>query len=213
QARVDLEVHRGDAVVGGRRDPAELLAGRGPDVAPLRDRRAEVGVRAVQPGEDRHADAGVAKRERGGYLECGERVGSGLEGRAGDGQHLVPIRLGLEGEHRARGSGDRGERGEVVAECRQMYAEFAHRASLRMRWPSPAVTASGVRSVQAAHSRAVGAPSAGSPKTTTSAPACTSASPRSITNWSIAMRPTSGYRSPSMARCARLEPRRGIPSA
>src|SRR5690606_33779608 len=141
-------------------------------------------------------------------LQYGERVRARLECGTGHLEHAVTVGVGLHREHRAGGRGDRGEGGDVVPEGVQVDAQLAHRASRWMRWPSPAVSASGARSPHAAHSCALGSPRAGSPKTTTSAPGACVSEPRSITSWSMAMRPTSGYRTPSMESAARFEPRR-----
>ena len=185
QPGIDLEVQTGPPLgTGHGGDRLDLPACRHPEVDTGGDRGRVVGVRPEQPGEEGHRDAGIAQGQSRGHLEHRERIRSGVERGPGQRHEPVPVGVGLDGEHRARGCDQLSERRDVVTEGGEidLEARLAHAMTLSTRQPRLAVSVSAGRSACSAHSTAVGCPCAASPKITASSPTDGRWSPQSTTS-------------------------------
>ena len=100
QSGVDLQVDacRTFLFAGRRNNPLQLPAGA-PDVDPGGHCGGEVALAGVQPGEHWGFDPGRAQGQGLGDVGDAQPAGPGAEGRAGNGDGAMAVRVGLNHRH------------------------------------------------------------------------------------------------------------------
>ena len=124
---VHLELH--DGAVSGCRGAFQLRQRADAEIDARLDRRSEVGLLSVQPGQYRRVDAGGSQGE--GLIQVGytQPVGPGIHHGLGDPERPVPVCVRLDHGHREGRCGQLAQHPEVRpngAEVDACFAQSAH---------------------------------------------------------------------------------------
>ena len=100
QTGVDLQMHMGRSLKcrGSLGHGLDLPAGDAQRDVPVH-RGGEIGIAAVQPGEDGRLDPGLTQLEGLGHVSGAQPVGAAVEGRLGSGERAVAVAVGLDRHH------------------------------------------------------------------------------------------------------------------